>query len=216
MENIINNDLDEYNYCSRKKCGKIECKRNIIHSIYKKNFSCNKYYNSHDCLITNKMDKHSIKIVEDDIKNADADIIAHQVNCVGVMGSGVAKVLRTQYPEIFPPYDKYCKLWGHSKLMGKIQTIKLKNENSKSKYICNMFAQRGYGRDKQYTDIDCLANCIFKIHNFAKENNLKTIAMPFGVGCGRGGADWNLVYEILLNVFSDDIQLILYKKVENL
>lgn len=32
-----------------------------------------------------------MKIVDGDIFNCDADAILHQVNCQGVMGSGVAK-----------------------------------------------------------------------------------------------------------------------------
>ena len=35
-----------------------------------------------------------IKIIEGNIVNAKTDFIIHQVNCQGVMGSGVAKALR--------------------------------------------------------------------------------------------------------------------------
>lgn len=204
-----------FNYCSRKKCGKTECRRNIIHSTFEKDkVVFDKYYDSVDCVLTNKGDKPLIHIKECDIKNAKEKIIAHQVNCIGIMGSGVAKVLRETYPSIFPPYDKYCKLWTHNQLMGKIQILDIGGD----RHCCNMFAQRGIGRKRQYTEIECLTNCVFKLHKYAKEHNIKAVAMPFGVGCGRGGADWNEVYEILMNIFvqEDGVELILYKKTEKL
>lgn len=48
-----------------------------------------------------------IKIVNRDIILANEQIIAHQVNCKGVMGSGVAKSIKTAYPEVYNEYKKF-------------------------------------------------------------------------------------------------------------
>jgi O-acetyl-ADP-ribose deacetylase (regulator of RNase III) len=38
--------------------------------------------------------------------DAQTDVIAHQVNCQGVMGSGVAAEVKKRYPEAFNSYRK--------------------------------------------------------------------------------------------------------------
>ncbi len=51
-----------------------------------------------------------IKIIEGNIVNAKTDFIIHQVNCQGVMGSGVAKALRDYDEGIYQHYRKLCEL----------------------------------------------------------------------------------------------------------
>ena len=45
-----------------------------------------------------------IKIIEGNILNAEEDIICHQVNCRGKMGSGLAKQIRDKYPDVYKEY----------------------------------------------------------------------------------------------------------------
>lgn len=49
-----------------------------------------------------------IQVIAGDITKAKENIIGHQVNCKGVMGSGVALDLRNKYPAIFDPYKNNC------------------------------------------------------------------------------------------------------------
>ena len=35
--------------------------------------------------------------------------------------------------------------------------------------------------------------------------------MPYKIGCCRGGADWNIVYEMIEEIFSDDCEVELWK-----
>ena len=48
-----------------------------------------------------------IKIFDGDILNASEYILAHQVNCMGIMGSGIAKQIKDKYPEVFEQYRKF-------------------------------------------------------------------------------------------------------------
>lgn len=50
----------------------------------------------------------NIRIVNGDIFQSDADVIVHQVNCQGVMGSGVARQVREKYPYVFQKYQELC------------------------------------------------------------------------------------------------------------
>ena len=45
-----------------------------------------------------------IKTVNGNILEATEDIICHQVNCQGVMGSGLAKQIRSKWPSVFADY----------------------------------------------------------------------------------------------------------------
>lgn len=157
-----------------------------------------------------------IKIIEGDLFCSDARIIAHQVNCQGKMGSGVALQVKRKYPNVYNEYMKECS----ADMLGKIQIVPVDSKwngyDSGSlaipkyeRFVCNMFAQNNYGSDYnhvQYTNIEALENCMKKlwyaIH--AKNGNFgDKIAMPYKIGCCRGGADWNTVYGLIEKIFSD-------------
>ncbi len=149
-----------------------------------------------------------IKIVEGNLLDAKENIIGHQVNCQGVMGSGVAKQIRAKYPVVFRRYVDHCNTMPADKLLGDLQVIKLGAE----KYVANIFGQLTYGRNKdvQYTNYNALTESIIKLKNQAKTHNM-SVALPYLIGCGFGNGDWdNEVLPMLECVFSD-YELTLYK-----
>ena len=76
----------------------------------------------------------SIKIVDGDLFKTSAEYICHQVNCQGRMGSGIAKIVRSRFPEAFEKYREVCSK-GQARL-GLTQYVL-----SNGKVIVNMFAQ---------------------------------------------------------------------------
>lgn len=128
------------------------------------------------------------------------------------MGSGVAKSIKESYPQAFPSYAKYCTLMG-AELLGKIQPLHMPN----GKIVCNLFGQNEYGTDKQYTDIESLELCFMKLRDYAMEHNC-SVAMPYKIGCGRGGADWLEVYKLIEEYFDNPlwpVNLTLYRYTED-
>ena len=140
-----------------------------------------------------------IKIVEGNILNATEDIICQQVNCIGVIGAGLAKQIITKYPEVYKSYKQFCKGvkdGDNRNLLGTIQTI----QTNDGKVISNLFSQYGYGRDQPYTNYMALKYCLESILKIAiKFNN--SIAIPYNIGCGLGGGDWTIIYKIIDEVF---------------
>ena len=138
-----------------------------------------------------------IKIVDGDILQAKENIITHQVNCMGVMGGGIAKQIKDKFPNVF---DQYRKFFVNNKFpaLGKCQIVKAED----NKYIANLFGQYKYGRDKQYTDYDALKEALFLLKVSAKDHNM-SIAIPFNIGCGLAGGNWETVYKIIEEVFQD-------------
>lgn len=159
-----------------------------------------------------------IKIIEGDLFNSNAKIICHQVNCQGKMGSGVALQVKNKYPDVYEHYRTYCEEFQDCKefLLGSVQLTPI-NE-SKTQYIANLFAQNDYGYDgKQYTSIEALQSCFYSIKNtlgikYGIFHNAK-IAMPYKIGCVRGGADWSVVYKMIDEIFADfEVELWGYDK----
>ena len=140
-----------------------------------------------------------IKHIKCDIFKSGADIICHQVNCQGVMGSGIAKQVRERYPWVYAHYKQLCKNFRNRKedLLGMVQGVYIDEETK----ILNLYAQLNYGYDgKCYTNYDALKKTLMYISSRYPRN---IIAIPYLMGCHRGGGDWNIVYKMIEEVFAD-------------
>lgn len=153
-----------------------------------------------------------IKIVDGDLFTTDAKFICHQVNCQKRMRSGVALQVREKFPHV---YREYCKV-ASPEMLGQVQIIPIKEKYLgydcgsllvpyKEQWICNMFAQDNYGYDgKLYTDLDALEKCFKHMNGRICERNNNcgaAIAMPWKIGCCRGGANWDEVYQMIDKIF---------------
>lgn len=140
-----------------------------------------------------------IRIVEGNILDATEDIIGHQVNCRGVMGAGLAKQIRNKYPKA---YDEYIKLvhdvTDKTELLGKCQFVKTDD----GKVIANIFGQLNYGRGERQTNYIALEKGLNELKDKAVRYD-KSVALPFGIGCGLAGGDWEIVEGIIDRVFEN-------------
>lgn len=143
-----------------------------------------------------------IKIKIGNILDAEEDIICHQVNVQGYMGGGVARQLADKYKGLEEKYNKYCKDSNneYSRLKGRVFKFYAKN-----KIIMNIFSQK----PNFDTDYEAIKECFEFIKRSAKMTK-RSIAIPYGIGCGIANGDWNTVYKIIEKVFSD-YKITLYK-----
>ena len=148
-----------------------------------------------------------IYIVNGDVVESSAKYICHQVNCQGVMGSGVARQIRAKWPDVFEQYKAICDKYAGRRedLLGKIQCIPVDED----KTVINIFGQLRFGKDgRQYTRFEALRRGCEKIASCVRYGD--TIGMPYKIGCGLGGGDWVKVMDMLMDVFYEH-RLILYK-----
>lgn len=140
-----------------------------------------------------------IKHVKADIFTTDCDIIVHQVNCYGVMGSGIAKQVKERYPNVYCFYYSYCeKEKDKNKLMGKVLMVNTLED--KTRIIANFFSQESYGYGKQFTSYEAFRECL----EYLKDNYSNySIAFPYLIGCKRGGGDWNKIYGMIEEILRD-------------
>ena len=141
-----------------------------------------------------------IIIKEGDLFSAPSGIICHQVNCEGVMGRGVAKTFKEKYPFAFLQYRDLCHDFVSDELLG---TVLMRYEID-GKWTCCMFAQndwRGQGCKTNYAAFrECCNTLKYRID--ALQSDI-VINMPYGIGAGLGGGDWNIIYSILEEEFKD-------------
>ena len=50
-----------------------------------------------------------IRLCQGDLLEAEADALVNTVNCVGVMGKGIALQFKEAYPENFRQYRRACR-----------------------------------------------------------------------------------------------------------
>ena len=140
-------------------------------------------------------------------------IICHQVNCRGVMGAGLAKQIKEKYPKVFEWYKHYCESISPLHLLGYAQLVTIGKDKAGNSTlaIANLFAQDNYGRTGVYTDYKALEKCFVKVHDIAKEHKL-TVYLPYGIGCGLAGGDWEKVEKLINKIFGGtDVQCTIVK-----
>lgn len=146
-----------------------------------------------------------IKVIEGNIIDSKTDFIIHQVNCKGEMNSGVAKALRDFDERIYIHYRWMCGIgeFNPEYLLGTYDPCVIKNG---TQTVLSLFAQDDYGYDgKQYTNVEAFKDglCFISRHipewceEPGKDIRKTSIALPYKIGCGRGGADWNVIYKII-------------------
>ena len=142
-----------------------------------------------------------ISVIDGNLFDSKAEIICHQCNCQGVMGSGVAAEVKRRYPDV---YSSYREDYALGKLKLGYVCFAETYHNSKQ-VIAIMCGQDKYGYDgKQYTHYDKLQECFDTVLNYASHYDTKpTIAFPYLMSCHRGGGDWTIVYDMIDKTFSD-------------
>ncbi|MFY4729639.1 type II toxin-antitoxin system antitoxin DNA ADP-ribosyl glycohydrolase DarG [Nitrospira sp. BLG_2] len=121
-----------------------------------------------------------------DILAADAEALVNTVNCVGIMGRGIALQFRRAFPGNFKAYEAVCKRGelqpGH---MFIFDTGSLTNP----RYIINFPTKRHWKGKSRLSDIELgLTALVSDIRRLG----IRSIAIP-PLGCGQGGLNWTEV-----------------------
>lgn len=139
-----------------------------------------------------------MKIKEGNLLDVQKIYICHQVNCQGVMGSGLAKQIKNKWKKAYEWYAKDCKSKTPEELLGTICPVNVEDNIS----VINMYAQNKYGTDKRYTDYEAFEKCLNNIKfHVPKENTI--IRFPYGIGCGLGGGDWEIIQNLIKKVLEE-------------
>ena len=162
-----------------------------------------------------------INVIKGNLLETDCDYICHQVNCMGKMNSGVAKAIREKWPVVFEQYEELCDswhAWAHahydkkpeqravSVMLGIAQLVPI----SETQTVINLFGQGFYGYDgMRYTSYDAFWMGLGEIKNKVPKGS--KIAFPYNIGCCRGGANWEVIYAMIVADLNEDYDIYFYK-----
>lgn len=146
-----------------------------------------------------------IKFKHGNLLDADTDAIVNTVNCVGIMGKGIALQFKQMWPENFKLYKQACD-------KGELKPGKLLIWDAglfKPKYIIN-FPTKEHWKGK--SKIEYIESGLEELKRVILENDIKSISIP-PLGCGNGGLNWTDVKKLILNALSNlgDVEVIIYE-----
>lgn len=124
-----------------------------------------------------------IDILKGDILNSKAQTLVNTVNCVGIMGKGIALEFKKQFPDMYKDYIKRCKA-GEVKL-GKPYLFR----RLIGPWILN-FPTKDHWRS--VTRLDDIVRGMRYIISHYKEWGITSLAVP-PLGCGEGQLEWRIV-----------------------
>lgn len=121
------------------------------------------------------------------------------------MGAGVALAIKNAFPNVYSEYKAHLKHKNYEKL-GDMQPV----EVVYGCYVCNLYGQLEYGRTNNQTNYNALKGCFKQLQDFALSKGITEVAMPFGIGCGLAGGNWDIVYSMIEDIFTK-VDVKLYK-----
>lgn len=127
---------------------------------------------------------------------SDAQALLNTVNCLGVMGKGIALQFKQAFPENFKQYVKACK--NKEVQPGKMNVYATGTEENPF-YIIN-FPTKIHWKDS--SKLEYLQHGLKDLIRVIKQYNIRSIAIP-PLGCGLGGLKWHIVEPIIVKLMQE-------------
>lgn len=136
-----------------------------------------------------------VRFVTGDILTADAEALVNTVNCVGIMGRGIALQFRKAFPDNFKAYAAACA-------RGAVQPGRMfvfdTGALASPRYIVNFPTKRHWRGKSRIEDIESgLAALVEEV----RKRGIRSIALP-PLGSGLGGLDWTRVRPLVERAMS--------------
>lgn len=144
-----------------------------------------------------------------DILEADVQALVNSVNCVGVMGKGIALQFKLKFPENFRAYKQVCD--REELEPGRLFVYNrggLFEEEPGPQYIIN-FPTKTHWRPP--SELEYIEAGMEALVEEVQQRGIESIALP-PLGCGNGGLDWEDVESIIERHMEalPDVRVVLY------
>src|SRR4030042_4047217 len=142
-----------------------------------------------------------MKILVGDILKSKAQTIVNTVNCVGIMGKGIALEFKNRFPDMFKDYVKRCE--RKEVRLGEPYLYKTRF----GPQIVNFPTKEHWKSVSKISDVEKGLNYLVKHY---KQWGITSIAIP-PLGCGNGQLEWNVVGTLIYKLVKQmDIPIEIY------
>lgn len=147
-----------------------------------------------------------IEFTSGDILKCEADALVNTVNCVGVMGRGIALQFKNAFPENFKAYEAACK--REAVQPGRMFVFET-GQLTPPRFIINFPTKRHWRGKSRIEDIEA---GLIDLVRVIREKDIRSIAIP-PLGSGLGGLDWNEVRPRIERALAplQDVQVIVFE-----
>jgi O-acetyl-ADP-ribose deacetylase (regulator of RNase III) len=148
-----------------------------------------------------------IKETAGNLFQSNAEALINAVNCVGVMGKGIALQFKQKFSaEYFNAYKIACQ--NGELAIGKVQVFELKNVQTNPRFIIN-FPTKNHWREP--SKIEYIESGLQSLVEAVECYKIKSIAMP-AIGCGLGGLDYVEVKLLIEKAFDSlpNVEVLLF------
>jgi O-acetyl-ADP-ribose deacetylase (regulator of RNase III)/uncharacterized protein YwgA len=132
------------------------------------------------------------KVVLGDMFASRMQTLVNTVNCVGIMGKGIAQIFKKDYPDMFADYAVRCE-------QGKVRLGEPYHYTDLTGTSIVNFPTKGHWRTSTHL-ADVEAGLDYFVKNFRRWK-ITSVAFP-PLGCGNGGLDWSMVGPIMFHKLS--------------
>ena len=135
-----------------------------------------------------------------------AQALVNPVNCVGVMGKGIALQFKEKFPDNFKEYTQAC--WRGRVRPGRMFVFDTYRPQA-HQYIINFPTKRHWRDSSRLEDIE---TGTLALAGEIRDRRIKSIAIP-ALGSGLGGLDWNRIRAILESGLRslEDVRITIYE-----
>ena len=147
-----------------------------------------------------------IELTRGDILRSDVEALVNTVNCVGVMGRGIALQFRKAFPENFAAYQAACE-------RGEVQPGRMMvydlGRLANPRLVINFPTKRHWKGKSRMEDVEAGLEALVRE---VRLRGIRSIAVP-PLGCGLGGLDWREVRPKIEAAFRDlpEVKVLLYE-----
>ena len=152
------------------------------------------------------------------------NVIAHSCNTLMIMGGGIARQIKSRYPQAYQAdinyiNNKHDDNGQYIHPLGNFSKAEVNSKESKvylpdgKGLIYNMYTQASVGDDSRKVDYEKFWQALNNVEKDLYKMNVEkheydgssppTLGLPHGISCGLAGGNWEIIKAMIKDIFLD-------------